>query len=425
MIRTLLISVSALALTTAPALADTIAAVGKIWTGTEQGMIEDGVVVITDGVVTAVGGPSTDIPTDATILGGEGFWVTPGIISPFSRTGLVEVGAEKTTNDRAGSNENFSVALRASDGFNPAATPIATTRIEGVTRIVVAPSAGGSLFAGQGFIANTSGEADSITQPSAFVYAEIGLGGKSRAGGTRQASWAFLRQALSEAGLAGSGLYRATHRSTLSDADARALARVVRGETKLVLAAHRASDLLKIIELNEDRPALDLVIVGADEGWMVADELAAANIPVVIDPFQNLPASFEQLGATSRNAERLITAGVKTAFSHLGDDGHQARLVLQSAGNAVANGVAHEDALAAITNVPAEIFGIDSDYGDLSPGAIGDLVVWDGDPLEVTVSPVAVVIDGETQSLESRQTKLRDRYLSLEPNDKPFSYRKP
>ena len=172
-----------------------------------------------------------------------------------------------------------------------------------------------------------------------------------------------------------------------------------------------------------DYPELDVAIVGATEGWIVAEELAEAGIPVIIDPFDNLPASFEQLGATSHNAERLIEAGVKTAFAHLGNDAHQSRLVLQSAGNAVANGVSRADAMRAITSIPADIFG-QSDLGRLNSGAIADLVVWDGDPLEVTSAPTHVLIDGEQQSMESRQTLLRDRYLSLEDGDLPLAYRK-
>ena len=146
-------------------------------------------------------------------------------------------------------------------------------------------------------------------------------------------------------------------------------------------------------------------------------------MPVIVDPFQNLPATFEQLGATMRNAERLIEAGVTTAFAHLGDSAHQSRLVLQSAGNAVANGVDHDDALTAITAAPAEIFGIEG-AGALEPGALGDVVVWDGDPLEVSSAPPTVIIGGEEQSLESRQTRLRDRYLDL-TDDTPFAYRRP
>ena len=180
-----------------------------------------------------------------------------------------------------------------------------------------------------------------------------------------------------------------------------------------------------MIAFSEEKSSLNFAIVGATEGWLVADELAASGIPVIMDPFDNLPASFEQLGATSRNAERLIEAGVKTAFAHLGSDSHQTRLVLQSAGNAVANGLDAAEAIKAITSVPAEIFGY-NDLGRLSSGAIADIVIWDGDPLDVTSAPTTIIIDGVEQAMESRQTKLRDRYLDLtdDGGDLPLAYRK-
>jgi len=190
---------------------------------------------------------------------------------------------------------------------------------------------------------------------------------------------------------------------TLTRADAQAFGRAVRGQQLILIAAHRASDIRQVIDLKEDNPNLNLTIVGADEGWMVAEELADANIPVIIDPFQNLPASFAQLGATSKNAERLIAAGVPTAFSNINDGSHQSRLILQVAGNAVANGVS---------------------YGTVSPGSNADLVIWDGDPLEVASTPTTILINGEVQSLETRQTKLRDRYLDLDESEKPLAYKR-
>ena len=157
---------------------------------------------------------------------------------------------------------------------------------------------------------------------------------------------------------------------------------------------------------------------------MVADQLVEADIQVIIDPFSNLPASFAQLGATSRNAERLIEAGVLTAFAHLGDNSHQARLVLQSAGNAVANVVSFDDAMAAITINPALIFGMDDNFPVIRGGSAPDLVLWDGDPLEVMTTAEMVVINGEIQSMESRQTRLRDRYLDLDESEKPLAYKR-
>jgi imidazolonepropionase-like amidohydrolase len=422
MIRTLaLCAASALAM--ASASAQDIAIINaKVWTGTDAGTIENAGVIIRDGEITAMGENLSSPRGGMQVVDAEGKWLTPGIISAFSRTGLVEVSAESSTNDTSASGSAFSVALRASDGFNPAATPVAVTRIEGVTQIAVAPGNGGSMIAGQGFTADTSGMPDSVINSRAFVYLDVSERGASLAGGSRPAAWAALRGAFADARGYPARFMAHNEGDTLTRADAQAFGDAVRGRQLMVVAAHRASDIRQVIKLKAQNSNLNITIVGADEGWIVADELAAADIPVIIDPFQNLPAGFAQLAATSKNAERLIAAGVPTAFAHLGDDSHQARLVLQVAGNAVANGVDYDDAMAAITTVPAEIYGLEG-YGTVEVGASGDLVLWDGDPLELASAPTMVLIGGEVQSLESRQTRLRDRYLDLDENELPLAYK--
>jgi imidazolonepropionase-like amidohydrolase len=146
------------------------------------------------------------------------------------------------------------------------------------------------------------------------------------------------------------------------------------------------------------------------EGWQVADELAAARIPVILDNLlSNLPASFELLSARLDNAALLHEAGVQIAIAPSAGDAQQARLVLQLAGNAVANGLPWDAAFAAISRTPAEIFGA-ANIGRLERNYLADVVIWDGDPLEVQSAPTAVFIEGIEQALVSRQTRLRDRY---------------
>ena len=422
MIRKLLLCAAATAMLSLGAAAQNVAIVNaKVWTGTDAGTLENANIYISNGEIAGLG-VNFAPPSGTETIDAGGNWVTPGIFSPFSRTGIVEVSAEDSTNDTNAAGSMFSVALRAADGFNPAATPVAVTRIEGVTRIAVAPATGASLIAGQGFLADTSGDPDSISDDRAFVFIDLGESGAGLAGGSRPAAWAALRGAFADARGYPARFMAHNEGDTLTRADAQAFGRAVRGQQLMIVAARRASDLRLIMQLKQENPNLDLVIVGADEGWMVADELAAAEIPVIIDPFQNLPASFSQLGATSKNAERLIDAGVATAFSPLSSDSHQARLILQVAGNAVANGVSFDDAMTAITATPAEIFDMPN-HGTLQRGSAADLVIWDGDPLEVASAPTAVFIDGVAQSLESRQTKLRDRYLDLDESDKPLAYK--
>ncbi len=414
-------AVSALLLSM-PVVAETVAYTGaKIWTGTSEGVLENATIVIEDGEITALG-PRVKAPSGAKVVDAKGKWITPGIIAPFTRVGIVEVGAEDATNDTSASNSKFTAALEASKSFNPNASPVDVTRIEGVTRVVVVPQPGSSVFAGQGFIADTSGKlSGSVTKEKALQFVVMGEAGANRAGGSRSAAWRFLSGALMDARTYPRRYVAHELGDSVSRVDAEALRDMVRGDQVLLMSVQRASDILEVIRFKEENDRLNIILVGVDEGWMVAKELAAAEIPVIVDPFQNLPVSFEQLGATAHNAERLIAAGVKTAFAHLGDDGHQARLVLQSAGNAVANGVKHEDALAAITSVPAEMFGLE-DLGQLKKGTVADVVVWSGDPLELMSAPEAIYIDGVAQSLTSRQTELRDRYLGLKTAKTPLAY---
>jgi imidazolonepropionase-like amidohydrolase len=169
---------------------------------------------------------------------------------------------------------------------------------------------------------------------------------------------------------------------------------------------------------------LKLVLVGGGEAWEAARDLAEAQVPVVIDAETNLPASFSDLGATLRNAARLDAAGVLVAFQPQSNDpSHYARTITQIAGNAVANGMRWDHALAAITRNPAQIWGIGDSYGTLESGKDADLVIWDGDPLNVTSAPSAVFIRGENVPMVSRQTRLRDRYRDLKRKSPPFAYR--
>lgn len=418
MIRSLILSLAALSCAAAAA-AQPVAVIGeRVWTGTDQGTIENGVVVIDAGRIVSVG---TLIPEGATEVRAQ--WVTPGLISAFSRTGLAEVSGERSTNDIAGSNSAYTAALNAADGFNPDATPIAVTRIEGFTRLAVTPDAQAKLFAGQGFLADTSGEPGSVFRQRAFAFIVLGERGAALAGGSRPSAWAALRGAFDDVRFFGARYMTHNEGNVLTRMDAQALMPAVRGDQLILIEARRASDLDAIMDFREENPGLRIAIVGADEGWRVADRLAAMNIPVIIDAFSNLPASFSQLAATSENAARLVEAGVTVAIANISDNSHQDRIAVQIAGNAVANGLSFDDAMRSLTAAPAEIFGM-TGLGVLAPGARADVVAWDGDPLEVTSAPTAIFIDGAEQSLESRQTKLRDRYLSLDESHRPLAYRR-
>ena len=421
--KSLATALAAFTCLTAPALADTYVIRGEnVWTGTSQGTIKNGVVVIEDDRITAVGGASTSVPDGASEISAK--WVTPGLISAYSQTGLVEVGAEDPTNDARAGASVYSISLNAADGFNPDATAIDVTRIEGFTRLVVAPQTGNTMFGGQGFIADTSGDLDTPLEEKAFTVIALGEAGAGLTGGSRASAMATLKAALDDGRSYPARYIANSEGDALKRLDAQAFSPAARGQQLIMVRANRASDLNAVMDLAEEQPNLKFVIVGADEAWRVAPRLAQLDIPVIVDAFSNLPSSFEHLAATSENASRLADAGVTFAIANVGDSVEQARLASQIAGNAVANGLDFDDALAALTVTPAEIFNM-TGYGTLAPGAHADVVAWDGDPLEVTSGPVAVIIDGETQSLESRQTRLRDRYLNLDESERPMAYHKP
>jgi imidazolonepropionase-like amidohydrolase len=212
--------------------------------------------------------------------------------------------------------------------------------------------------------------------------------------------------------------------------DAKALLSVLRGETRLLIHVEGANDMLRLIELKREFPAVKMVFVGATEGWRVAAQLAQAGIPVIASALNDLPASFEMLGATQSNIGRMKDAGVKVAIGMINDrDSHQLRYTTQYAGNLVslqtvpgATGLSWDEAFAAVSSVPADIMGVGDRYGSLKAGKAADVVVWDGDPLELSSAPTIVIIDGIEQPLSNRQQRLRDRYARPMEGDLPKAY---
>ena len=378
-------------------------------------------VLIVDGRIDNI---ATNItaPSGADIINADGQWVTAGIIAPFSYLGLVDISGEDATNDITAGDAPTSVSERAADSFNPRAVAIANTRRRGITHALISPnSSGDSIFAGTGSLIDLSGDFDSIKSEAAFVHVVLGETGARRAGGSRAAAMTQLRSAISDA-----KAYRTRYNSpsdgdALPRRDALALVPVVNGYMPLMVSANRAIDILNVIKLKKQYD-LDVIILGAAEGWQVADQLAAANMKVIIDPHDNLPGSFETIESRLDNAVLLDEAGVDYAISNVSALGTQKPSTLtQHAGNAVGNGLSWDKAFKAITKTPANWFGLDN--SQLSVGSTANLVVWDGDPLQVTSAPTHMWLDGDIQSLESRQTALRDRYFPLSEDPRPHKYR--
>lgn len=427
MTRLLLLCGAALAFAT-PLSAQTIAITGgKLVIGDGSAPIDNGTVIITNGRVTAAG-KGVVVPANAQRVDASGKWVTPGIVAGFSRLGLAGVDAVDPSNDTAARGSPFNAALDIAPAVNPDVAAIAVNRAAGITRAIVSPDAGGAIFGGQGAIIDTGADSDPVTRARAFQFVEFGEAGAQRAGGSRPALVAAFRNALTEAREAQQGIYRDD--ALLKRADAQALGAVLSGQQRLFIHVESANDILAVLALKREFPTVNMVLVGATEGWRVARQIAAAKLPVIASALTDLPGSFEQIAATQSNVGRMKAAGVDVAIGMIDDnDTRQAQQTMQYAGNLVAltkipgaTGLNWNDAFAAITSKPAQMVGAGGDIGSLAAGRRGDVVIWDGDPLEVTSGVEAVWIDGVRQPLTTRQTRLRDRYATPGETALPKAY---
>jgi len=374
--------------------------------------------VVRDGRIAALG-PGASIPAGMpTASLPEGAVLTAGLVGVGVPLGLVEISLEPSTRDLAPGDDDADpvrAAFAAADGYNPRSTLIPVARMEGVTSAVVAPVGG--------LVAGTSAWVDLVSDPAAAgvrddavaLHVDLGDGGADATGGARPSALGRLREVFAEA-----ALYRRRRADydrrrlrelSVSAPDLERLAAALAGELPVVVHASRADQLVRVVDLARELE-LDLVLAGAEEGHIVADRLAAAKVPVLVHPLTNLPQRFSRLGAAYENAARLERAGVPVMIAAEGP--HELRNLRQEAGNAIAAGLSREGALAAVTRRPAEVFGQGSRVGTLAPGREANLVVWDGDPFEVTTSAVLVSIGGVPQALRSRQTALFERYRDLD-----------
>lgn len=395
---------------------------GTVHTMSSTGKLDNATVLIRNGQILDIG-DDVIVPSSFEIIDAKGKQVTPGFIGAYTSLGLVEVNSWAGTVDSTSADVAVSptgAALDVSYAINPDSSLIAVNRIEGFTSAATGMSSTGALFSGQGAFINLSDNRQLVEKPRAFVVTAVDNRAADRVGGSRAAIWVSLLQALEEAQSIGD-----TSMSPISDwhgltskADAKALSKVVSGETPLLVSARRAADIRKVLSLKQRFPSLDITLLYATEGWRLAKDIAAAGIDVILDIQSNLPYGFDQLGATMANAARLYKAGVSVA---IGMDTHNIRLARQEAGNAVANGLPWDAGLAALTLNVAKIYGVEDSVGSLEKGKKANIVVWSGDPLEVMETAEQVIIHGKLMPMESRQTKLRERYLNRD-GSKPVQH---
>ncbi|QTC87979.1 amidohydrolase family protein [Brevundimonas pondensis] len=443
-IQTLLAgAVAALALVGPAAAQDVAITGGRVLTGTS--VIENGTVVVRNGRVVSVGTGAA--PAGLRTIDARGQIVTPGFVAVDSGLGGSEVGSVRGSNDLSNSANTLSAAFDLSYGLDPWSFTLPVARLGGVTRAVVTPQHAGSggghshddsdfagaghggfqspgLFAGQAAVIKLGG-ADILVKPRVAMVAPFGEAGKGVAGGARGAEFVLFKETLAEVRLYArnkAAYDRAALRDlSLSRADLEALIPVANGTMPLIVTVNRASDIQQVLRLAREE-GVKVILDGAAEGWLVADEIAAARVPVLLHPLTNLPGNFEMRAARLQNAAALNAAGVVIAIK--GNEGatHRARDIRYNAGNAVSHGLPFAAAIQAITVNPGRIFGFDGQFGELKPGAAGDVVVWSGDPLEPLSQPSAVFIDGVEQPLQARNLLLRDRYRTGGEGAMPPAY---
>lgn len=396
-----------------PLQAQTIAITGGTVYPVSGPKIENGTVIIRDGRIVQVGA-GLAMPAGARQIDATGKWVTPGFIHGGTTLGLVEVGSIGDTRETSAAGQ-INAAFNVAEGLNPAATTLPVARMQGVTAAFVAPTDG--LISGQGVIIGLNGDRieDLVRVPSAAMVMSFGESSRDAGGGSRAGALAKLRQLFADAQEYDRrrGDYGRNAMQPLSapPEDLDVLVQALQGRLLVVALADRKSDIESALRIAREF-RLKMVLAGGTEGWMIAPQLAAAGVPVLVQNMRDVPR-WDGLNARLDNATVLRQAGVNVVIAQ-NDDGRD-RGLRWSAGNAVRNGMTWDDALRAITLAPAQAFGVADRMGSLEPGRIADVVVWSGDPLDFGSVAENVIIGGREVPLASRMTELRERYRTLPP----------
>ena len=377
-----------------------------VHTASARGSLENTDVLVQGGRIRAVG-PALAAPAGITVVEANGRPLTPALFGGITEIGIEEVSGESSTVDstlKIGEQPlrpEFDVTL----AYNPASVLVPVARLDGIGFTALGAHTGGGFVAGQGGVMRLDGSADPIG-PRA-LYLRLGAAAAELTGQSRAAQWMLLQQMVDEA--RGQVPADSPH-ALLTPAGRRTLARYLAGQGRIVVEVDRAADIRQLLRWAA-REKVKIAIAGGAEAWQMAAELAAAQVPVFVDALGNLPTSFDQIGASLENAARLQRAGVPVAFAQREDASHNARKMRQLAGNAVANGLPWADGLAGLTRVPAQVLGVADQIGTIEPGKRADLVLWEGDPLDVAHYAEQVWLGGRAMPMRSRQTELRDRYL--------------
>ena len=376
----------------------------SIYTGTVDEVFEDHDIYVVNGKIVEIN-KDLDLSADK-IINAEGKVITAGFISPYSHLGLVEINMLAETRDDSSS--VYSAGFSISQAFNPSSTLIPYNLNGGLTSAISTPSSNG-LFSGLGSAFSLSGENKSLLLKDLALYGSIEAGGESKAANLLLMEDIFELTRTFNGDLDKIQDHALPKSFEYSKRDLMAIKRVLSKEIPFVVPVNRASDILSLIEFSKNQN-IRLVIMGAAEGWRVAKELFESKTPVILEPINNLPTSFDNLGSKLENAALLNKAGVRLLISSDRWETHNAYLSRQGAGIAVSYGLPWNEAVNALTKNVSETFNI-PDRGTLTIGNEADLIVWDADPLDVTSFAEQIYISGKLMPANTRSLMLRDRYL--------------
>jgi imidazolonepropionase-like amidohydrolase len=392
-----------------------------VHTVTEQGVLTNATVVIDNGKIIAIN--PEKVVADVT-YNAMGKILTPGLIGSMNSLGLVEVGAVSRTRDSR--DKKADITFDASIAFNPRSTVVPYTRKGGITSNVTAPGGGDSMFKGQTFVADLSGEFDSVYIKENAVIIDLG----AKSSGSRALNLQKLRYKLEDAqkALTKAAKEKEAAEKEKKDDDKKKSAKepkrdekiinaLLAGDKPLIAYADRATDLLELLKLKAEFN-LDLVIAGGADAILISDQLAKAEVPVIFGALDNLPSSFDSLHSSLKNTAKLTQAGIKIALAI--NDAHNLYQLRFEAGNAVANGLTKAQALASVTANVADVFNIDA--GRIAVGKRADLVLWSADPFELSSKVDKMWISGKERTTQSRHDELRKRYTT--DSELPRAYTK-
>ena len=377
--------------------------------------VENGVLLLRDGKILAVGA-NLPIPKGARRIEVPGHWITPGLIHGRTTLGLklFEIGAQAETQEDVVAGD-VKAAFNVVDGLDPASVAIPVARLEGITSAVTVPSIG--LIPGQAVLIDLAGERreEMIAQSPVAMIVDLSQDSKAAGGGSRAGALQRLRRILRDAREfdARREDFRVGRMQPLAAPaeDLEALLPVLARRVPMFIVANRRSDIENALALAGEFK-LTIAISGGAEAWQVAPELARARVPVLLEPLTDIP-EFDALSARLDNATLLAKAGVRVAVAQ--QDAAHFRNLRQAAGNEVRNGMSWDEALRSVTLSTAEAALVADRYGSLDAGKVANVVVWSGDPFEFSSRATHVFIRGREVPLTSRQTELRERYRKLPP----------